>query len=60
MSKKYEVKFTVTLDELVSKEEVNAFIKYRLGVIGEIAIVNPLSDLDLEADCHSVTIKEVS
>ncbi|MBE3141439.1 MAG: hypothetical protein IMZ53_12765 [Thermoplasmata archaeon] len=54
------MKFTVTLDELVSKEEVNAFIKYRLGVIGEIAIVNPLSDLDLEADCHSVTIKEVS
>lgn len=46
---RYKVEFEVDIPDNVDHQEVRLWLQYKLGIRGDIEIINPLVDMDLEA-----------
>jgi hypothetical protein len=53
---KIRVRFELEVPDMVSTQEVDEWLRYKLGIWGHILNSNRLVDADLNADPHSLTV----
>lgn len=56
MNKTYNVSFSVSVPETVSREDFEEWLRFELGANGGMSLDNPLDGTDLEVNSFSIII----